>query len=253
MRWEMNTIAVPSPRSRPSRSNSRRTSSRPSAEVPSSTISVRGSCDSALAISTNCWSASASFDTRRLGAMCSMPIRANNASTRRRSSRERIWPSAPAGSWASMMFSATVKCGHSESSWNTADTPWAAACIGPASVTFSPYNRMTPLSGACTPHKIFTKVLLPAPLAPSSTWISPRRQLKSASSSATVPLKRLLMPIASSAGASAGVSFTDRGCASAMTPRVIRTESGLSPPQMFVLRISWAPKRRPQSGTLIAA
>ena len=46
-------------------------------------------------------------------------------------------------------------------------------------------GAVRPDSGAMTPVRIFTSVLLPAPLAPSSAWISPGSTTRSAERSAT--------------------------------------------------------------------
>src|SRR5215469_4873781 len=68
---------------------------------------------------------------------------------------------------------------------------------------------MLPPSAASAPVRILTRVLLPAPLAPISAWISPARTLRSADRRATTGPKCLATPRASRSGcgSSAGVSL----------------------------------------------
>src|SRR5438132_1677793 len=52
-------------------------------------------------------------------------------------------------------------------------TPASRAAAGPCSTTSSPSIRRRPLSGRCTPPRIFTSVDLPAPFSPTSACTSP--------------------------------------------------------------------------------
>ena len=115
-RCEMNSTAAPPERSVQTTSNSRATSVADSAAVGSSITITRASSDSALAISTICWSAMDSPRLMRPGSSLT-PSRANRAADsaciRRRSIRR------PASSgWRPMkMFSATLRSGKSVGSW----------------------------------------------------------------------------------------------------------------------------------------
>src|SRR2546425_9407544 len=72
-----------------------------------------------------------------------------------------------------------------------------------------PPRVMVPASAVNAPVKIFTSVLLPAPLAPISAWISPPRTRRSAARRATTGPKCLTSPLASSKAAesASGVSL----------------------------------------------
>src|SRR5712691_3855808 len=72
-----------------------------------------------------------------------------------------------------------------------------------------PPRVMVPASAVNAPVRIFTSVLLPAPLAPISAWISPPRTRRSAERSATTGPKCLTSPLASSKAAesASGVSL----------------------------------------------
>src|SRR5712664_868585 len=77
--------------------------------------------------------------------------------------------------------------------------------------TGKPRSRMLPPSVPNAPVKIFTRVLLPAPLAPIRAWISPARTLRSAERRATTGPNRLATARASRmaplAVGSAGLDF----------------------------------------------
>ena len=70
-------------------------------------------------------------------------------------------------------FCATVRSGTSAGSWNTGASPMRAACGGDATRTALPRARSCRRRAGCTPVRILTNVLLPAPFAPSSAWTSP--------------------------------------------------------------------------------
>ena len=112
----MNRTAAPAARSVRTTSNSRATSASDSAAVGSSITMTLASSDSALAISTICWSAMDSPRLIRPGSSRT-PSRPNSSAAsafiRRRSMRR------PAASgWRPMkMFSATLRSGNSVGSW----------------------------------------------------------------------------------------------------------------------------------------
>src|SRR3989454_5311230 len=72
-----------------------------------------------------------------------------------------------------------------------------------------PPRVMVPASAVNAPVRIFTSVLLPAPFAPISAWISPPRTRRSAERRATTGPKCLTSPLASSKAAesASGVSL----------------------------------------------
>ena len=82
------------------------------------------------------------------------------------------------------MFSRTVRSGTSAGSWKTEASPAARAAAGEPTLSGLSARVIVPLSAAMTPVRIFTRVLLPAPLAPSSAWISPGSTTRSAERSA---------------------------------------------------------------------
>ena len=57
--------------------------------------------------------------------------------------------------------------------------------------TRAPSSKMSPLSGVCTPARIFMSVLLPAPFSPTTATTSPRASVSDTSSKASTPGKRL--------------------------------------------------------------
>jgi hypothetical protein len=91
----------------------------------------------------------------------------------------------------SRRFSATVRSGANAGSWNTGARPLARAWAGERSFTARPATSTTPASGLSTPLRILTSVLLPAPLAPTSPWISPRSTARSTERRATTDPYRL--------------------------------------------------------------
>src|SRR5579883_2684473 len=79
--------------------------------------------------------------------------------------------------------------------------PCAIASCGRASETVSPFHRMVPPLGACTPVSSLIRVDLPAPFSPTIAWISPFSKARSTDFSACVPVKRLSSPRSSRIGA----------------------------------------------------
>ncbi len=115
-RCEMNITAAPPARSARTTSNSRATSAADSAAVGSSITITRASRDSALAISTICWSAMDSPRQIRPGSSRT-PSRSNSAAASARICRRSMRRPARSG-WRPMkMFSATVRSGNSVGSW----------------------------------------------------------------------------------------------------------------------------------------
>ena len=115
-RCEMNSTAAPAARSVRTTSNSRATSAADSAAVGSSITMTRASSESALAISTICWSAMDSPRAIRPGSSCT-PSRSNRAAACARMARRSMRRAATSG-WRPMkMFSATVRSGNRVGSW----------------------------------------------------------------------------------------------------------------------------------------
>ena len=83
------------------------------------------------------------------------------------------------------MFCATVRSGSSAGSWYTGARPILRAPSGEPIRMSLPLSWIVPESWRMTPVRIFTSVLLPAPLAPSSAWTSPGSTTRSADLSAT--------------------------------------------------------------------
>src|SRR5580765_4716195 len=144
-------------------------------------------------ISTTCCAASGSVPTSRFGFRSGCEKLARTSSARCSASVRRKMPQRD-GSRPSRMFSATVRCGQSESSWWIRATPrWLASC-GEAGWYGSPCSTIVPSSGCSAPARMFMRVLLPAPFSPMSAWTSPAFSEKPTPSSATVGPKRLRMP-----------------------------------------------------------
>ena len=115
-RCEMNRTAVPAVRSVRTTSNSRSTSAADSAAVGSSITITRASSDSALAISTICWSA---MDRPRLirPGSSRTPSRPNSSAAAAFIPRRSMRRPASSG-WRPMkMFSATDRSGNRVGSW----------------------------------------------------------------------------------------------------------------------------------------
>ncbi len=94
-------------------------------------------------------------------------------------------------------FCATVRSGTSAGSWKTGARPIRAACAGEDTRTVRPATTISPASALITPVRTLTSVLLPAPFAPSSAWISPGATSSSADVSATTGPYVFRMPRAS--------------------------------------------------------
>src|SRR5271154_608539 len=75
--------------------------------------------------------------------------------------------------------------------------PAARASAGERNDRAASLIAIVPRSGGKTPGRIFTSVLLPAPLAPISAWTSPGRTLRLAERSATTEPNLLAMSRAS--------------------------------------------------------
>ncbi len=115
-RCEMNRTAAPPDRSVATTSNSRATSVADRAAVGSSMTITRASSDSALAISTICWSAMDSPRLIRPGSSLT-PSRANRAAESACIGAGRCRRPASSG-WRPMkMFSATLRSGNRVGSW----------------------------------------------------------------------------------------------------------------------------------------
>ena len=86
----------------------------------------------------------------------------------------------------SQTLSRTERDSATRTSWKTVTTPCSWALLGVRSWTSAPATSTRPESGACTPLKIFTSVLLPEPFSPARTWTSPARSSNEQSLSAWV-------------------------------------------------------------------
>ena len=115
-RWEMNRIAVPACRSVRTTANSRSTSTGDRAAVGSSMTSTLASKESALAISTSCWSAMDRPRAGRSGSRC-MPSRANSSTVCRRIAARSMRRSRRRGCRPMKMFSATDRSANRVGSW----------------------------------------------------------------------------------------------------------------------------------------
>ena len=162
------------PRSRHSRMTAKTFSARSdgSAAVISSSISSWGSRASARARSS----------IRSIGSGSSLVISVRSTLSSIRSSHSRV---RPMSARVSRRFCATVRSGRSAGSWKTGAKPTRTARCGEPIRTASPLTSIVPASWRITPVRIFTSVLLPAPLAPSSACTSPDSTTRSADLSAT--------------------------------------------------------------------
>src|SRR5215475_11212887 len=79
--------------------------------------------------------------------------------------------------------------------------PARRASAGEPKARRSPPSAIVPPSAGNTPVRIFTSVLLPAPLAPIRAWTSPWRTASAAARSATTELKFLATSRTSRSGA----------------------------------------------------
>ncbi len=104
--------------------------------------------------------------------------------------RLRNRPSTP-----SHTLSSTERASATRTSWKTVTMPSACAVLGDFGAGISaPRSSIAPASGACTPLRIFTIVLLPDPFSPTSAWTSPARNSNDAPRSACVAPKALARP-----------------------------------------------------------
>src|SRR5436190_768137 len=78
--------------------------------------------------------------------------------------------------------------------------PACSASAGRCQRTGSALIFTVPPSGRYTPVKIWIRVDLPAPLAPSRAWTSPTRQVRSTPSRTRLPENDLVIPSASRKG-----------------------------------------------------
>ncbi len=79
----------------------------------------------------------------------------------------------------SQTLSRTERASATSTSWNTVTIPWSWAARGVLrACTASPAISMVPASGAWTPLRILTRVLLPEPFSPTRAWTSPARRSK---------------------------------------------------------------------------
>ena len=184
------------PRSRRSlmRSTTRAARSAGSAAVISSSTSSWGSCTSARVRSR----------TRSTGRGTSLTIAPTSRS--RTPIRSRPSRTGPGSMPVRRRFCSMVRSGISAGSWNTVATPAARASEGRRRRAGFPSTSTDPASAWITPARILTKVLLPAPFAPSNACISPGWTVRSAERSATMLPYRFARPRTSRSG---GLSLTN--------------------------------------------
>src|SRR6476661_8217909 len=96
-------------------------------------------------------------------------------------------------------------------------TPSASALRGESMRTSLPPTRIEPASGCVIPDRTLISVDLPAPFSPSRQCTSPARIARWMSSLATTPGNTLVMPISSTAGASAPAVESACSCLSDAT------------------------------------
>ena len=129
-------------------------------------------------------------------------------------------------------------------------TPRPSAARGESMRTSRPSTRMRPASGCVIPERTLISVDLPAPFSPSRQCTSPARIARLMSSFATTPGNALVMPISSTAGASAPAVEPASCCRSVVTSpigyfisAVTDFLSGVSgtliEPLMIPLRVCW--------------
>ena len=90
-------------------------------------------------------------------------------------------------------FSYTVSWGTSARSWYTVSMPTSAGVLYRVEIDLLSLDEDPALSGRWNPHRILTKVLLPAPLSPTRPRTSPRLRCMSIPRSATTAPKRFVM------------------------------------------------------------
>src|SRR6185312_1017832 len=153
----------------PSSSARRPRSLRGMPAVGSSSTITDGRCSSTICSSTHCFQPWLS---------CSPGTSPISSNWTRRWSR-------PAPGAASRSCSRTVSRGKVRGIWNLRPSPRRArTCGGPVSV--SPLSATCPSCAVTWPVMTLASVVLPAPLGPISTWISPARRSSETSSRTTV-------------------------------------------------------------------
>jgi trimeric autotransporter adhesin len=201
MRWVMKTTPTPSRLSRPTISNRRSRVATSSAEVASSSIRTRGRCSSARTMQQACRSLSESSSAAL-----------SRSSRRSRSSSRSSWARArfsrvptrvrSSPSWPSQTLSTTELASATSTSWNTVAMPCSRAARGDVSGrAAAPSISISPMSGAWTPVRIFTSVLLPEPFSPTIAWTSPGSSSKEASRRACVSPNAFPTPVTRTSGA----------------------------------------------------
>ena len=102
-----------------------------------------------------------------------------------------------------------ARCSARRSGWGAGSVPdrrWRCRARSPSCVEAIsaglPARPISPASGASMPETTLIIVDLPAPFWPMTAWISPRRTVSDASSSASTPGKRLVRARSSRAGGS---------------------------------------------------
>ena len=117
---------------------------------------------------------------------CSPPDRVPAAWSRRSARRPKRWYTTcmrratsfrPVFNAAapSCKFSATVSCGKTSRPSGVSAKPWRTICTGVLPVTVRPSRKTSPAEGFMRPMMHFSRVVFPAPLAPTRATVSPDR------------------------------------------------------------------------------
>ena len=186
IRWEMKMMERSVPRCRATTSRTRSVRFAGRAAVISSSISTSGSDARARARSMI---RSVASGRRRAWPARSRPPRPSSPSQ---------WRKGSSGVSVSRRFCRISRSGISDGSWYTEMSPPRRASAGDWTVRALPRTEIVPASGATAPVRILTSVLLPAPLAPISAWISPGRTASDAERRATTAPYVFETPLASS-------------------------------------------------------
>ncbi len=161
------------------------------------------SCDSALATSTSCLSATLRYSTRRSGLISRPSCRSRSAAWRLISGQS-MSPPSRRGSRPRWMLDAIDSCGMRLNSWLMTLMPACCDCSGSLNSTTRPRTSMVPEVGGCWPPSTLISVDFPAPFSPTRAWTSPGRSSRSTPSSASTPGNRLEMSWAVRMGCDTG-------------------------------------------------
>lgn len=189
---EMNTTAPPAATKRRICASSAAARCPSSELVGSSSTTIAGGAPlwlNARAISTAWRAPSGRSPTIRPGGRCRPGNTVSIASVITAAQRRRQ-PKPVMSRCMMRAFSAMLKLGHSDPSWNTKRID---GCRAP-NATVAPSTRMSPASGLTVPASTFISVDLPAPLWPTTARHSPAFNTRSTPRKARTAPKLLRMP-----------------------------------------------------------